>query len=209
MANFAGGDDADGNGHGTHVAGIIGGVTYGVAKNVTLLGVKVLSDSGAGSTSGIISGIDFVAEDASTRDCPSGAVINMSIGGSFSTAMNSAAASLVSAGHFVVAAAGNSASDAGNYSPGSEPTACTIGGSDQSDSVMSTSNYGSAIDLYAPGAQIPSAWPDGGEVCLARVRDDPEVWAEADSSSANPQRHFHGCGTRHGPGSISGDAGGR
>jgi subtilisin family serine protease len=91
LENFTGdGNDADGYGHGTHVAGTIGSVTYGIAKKTTLLAVKVLDNSGSGSYSGVIAGIDFAATDSTTRDCPKGSVANMSLGGSKSQAVNDA-----------------------------------------------------------------------------------------------------------------------
>jgi subtilisin family serine protease len=91
LANFAGdGNDADGYGHGTHVAGTIGGATYGVAKKTKLYAVKVLDNSGSGTNAGVIAGIQYVATDASTRDCPKGSVANMSLGGGKNAAVNSA-----------------------------------------------------------------------------------------------------------------------
>lgn len=91
LENFTGdGDDTDGAGHGTHVAGTIGSKTYGVAKKTKLYAVKVLDASGSGSFSGVIAGIDYVANDAQTRDCPKGAVANMSLGGGKNTAVNEA-----------------------------------------------------------------------------------------------------------------------
>jgi subtilisin family serine protease len=163
VANYVDSTTTDGNGHGTHIAGIIGGAVHGVAKQAILLGVKVLSDSGSGSTSGVIAGLNFILNDAPTRNCPNGVVVNLSIGGAYSTAMNAAAASLVDAGFFVSVAAGNSNDDAGNYSPASEPSVCTVGGSDRSDRVAA-SNYGAVIDIFAPGRDIPSTWIDGGVV---------------------------------------------
>lgn len=108
LANYAGdGSNTDGNGHGTHVAGTIGGTTYGVAKQTRLYAVKVLDASGSGTNSGVIAGMNYVATDAQTRSCPNGAVANMSLGGSYSAAVNSAVASLTSAGVFLAVAAGN------------------------------------------------------------------------------------------------------
>lgn len=168
VANFVDSATTDGNGHGTHLAGIIGGEVHGVAKQTTLLGVKVLSDSGSGSTSGIIAGMGFVTDDSATRSCPNGVVVNMSIGGAYSTALNAAAAALVDGGSFVSVSAGNSNDDAGNYSPASEPSVCTVGASDRSDNVGGISNYGAALDVFAPGRGIPSTWIDGGVVSLSR-----------------------------------------
>ena len=141
-----------------------------MAKQTTLLGVKVLSDSGSGSTSGIIAGMSFVSDDSATRSCPSGVVVNLSIGGAYSTALNAAAAALVDAGSFVSVSAGNSNDDAGNYSPASEPSVCTVGASDRSDNVGGISNYGAALDVFAPGRDIPSTWIDGGIVSTINSR---------------------------------------
>ncbi|KAK2599478.1 hypothetical protein N8I77_011230 [Diaporthe amygdali] len=156
LANYADSSNTDGNGHGTHVAGTIGGSTYGVAKSVTLYAVKVLDSSGSGTNSGVISGINFVASDAPTRSCDS--VANMSLGGSKSTAVNSAAAALVNAGVFLAVAAGNSAANAANYSPASETSACTVGATTSSDALASYSNYGSVVDILAPGSSIVSSY---------------------------------------------------
>jgi subtilisin family serine protease len=163
LANYAGdGSTADGNGHGTHVAGTVGSKTYGVAKKTNLYAVKVLNAQGSGTNSGVISGINFAANDQKTRSCPNGAVANMSLGGSKSTAVNSAAASAVSAGLFMAVAAGNDGANAANYSPASEPTVCTVGASDINDNVASFSNYGSIVDIFAPGVNILSTWRTGG-----------------------------------------------
>lgn len=162
LANYAGdGQNADGNGHGTHVAGTIGSKTYGVAKKTKLYAVKVLDSSGSGTNSGVIAGINFVASDAKTRSCPNGAVANMSLGGSKSTAVNSATANVVSAGVFMAVAAGNDGANAANYSPASEPTAFTVGATDSSDAKASFSNYGAVVDVFAPGVSILSTWKGG------------------------------------------------
>lgn len=163
-ANFAGGGNTDVQGHGTHVAGIVGGRTYGVAKSVRLYAVKALGDNGAGTISGIIQSVNFVASDSPNRSCPNGVYVNMSIGGGFSAALNSAVRSLVDRGIFVGVAAGNSNADVANFSPASEPSVCTVGSSDINDAVASSSNHGALLDIYAPGRQITSAWPGGGSV---------------------------------------------
>ncbi|CAO2655571.1 Nn.00g043740.m01.CDS01 [Neocucurbitaria sp. VM-36] len=163
LANFAGdGSNTDGNGHGTHVAGTIGSKTYGVAKKTKLYAVKVLDASGSGTNSGVIAGINYVANDAKTRSCPNGAVANMSLGGARSTAVNSAAANVVTAGVFLAVAAGNEAQDASNSSPASEATAYTVGATDSSDRLASFSNYGTVVDILAPGVSILSTWLNGG-----------------------------------------------
>ncbi|KAF2203614.1 subtilisin-like serine protease-like protein PR1A [Delitschia confertaspora ATCC 74209] len=162
LANYAGdGDNTDGNGHGTHVAGTVGSKTYGVAKKTKLYAVKVLDADGSGSNSGVIAGINYAANDQKTRSCPNGAVANMSLGGSKSTAVNSAAASAVSAGLFMAVAAGNDGANAANYSPASEATVCTVGATDVNDKIASFSNYGSVVDIFAPGVNILSTWNNG------------------------------------------------
>ncbi|EUC31048.1 hypothetical protein COCVIDRAFT_18802 [Bipolaris victoriae FI3] len=161
LANFADSSNTDGNGHGTHCAGTIGSKTYGVAKKTKLYAVKVLDASGSGTNSGVIAGINFVATDAKTRSCPNGAVANMSLGGSRSTAVNSAAANAVSAGVFFAVAAGNSAANAANFSPASEPTVYTVGATDSSDRLATFSNFGASVDILAPGVSILSTWIGG------------------------------------------------
>ncbi|POS70276.1 proteinase T [Diaporthe helianthi] len=156
LANYADSSNTDGNGHGTHVAGTIGGSTYGVSKQVTLYAVKVLDSSGSGTNSGVISGINYVATDAPKRSCSS--VANMSLGGSKSTAVNSAAVALVRAGVFLAVAAGNSAANANTFSPASETTACTVGATTSSDAFASYSNYGNIVDILAPGSSIVSSY---------------------------------------------------
>ncbi|PHH90134.1 hypothetical protein CDD83_4416 [Cordyceps sp. RAO-2017] len=160
--SFVDGQDTDGNGHGTHCAGTIGSRSYGVAKQTKLYGVKVLDDSGSGSYSNVIGGMDFAAKDSKERDCPKGVVANMSLGGGFSAAVNKAAAALVKAGVFLAVAAGNDNSDASGYSPASERTACTAGASTSSDAKSSFSNYGAPVRVFAPGSEVLSTWIGGG-----------------------------------------------
>lgn len=149
-------DATDCNGHGTHVAGTIGGNQYGVAKNVDIVGVRVLSCSGSGSTSGVIGGVDWVAANANG---PS--VANMSLGGGVSTALDRAVASAVQSGVSFMLAAGNSNADACNSSPAREPSGVTVGSTTSSDSRSSFSNWGTCLDVFAPGSNIKSAWYDG------------------------------------------------
>ena len=146
-------DPADCNGHGTHVAGTVGGTTYGVAPDVTLHAVRVLDCGGSGTTSGVIAGIDWVIANHIKP-----AVINMSLGGSVSTAMNDAAARAHAAGITVVVAAGNSNADACSHSPASAPEAITVGSSTSLDARSSFSNFGTCVDIFAPGSSITSAW---------------------------------------------------
>nr|pir alkaline proteinase (EC 3.4.21.-) precursor - fungus (Fusarium sp.) (strain S-19-5) [Fusarium sp.]AAC60571.2 alkaline protease [Fusarium sp. S-19-5] len=151
----------DGNGHGTHCSGTIGSKTYGVAKKVSIFGVKVLDDNGSGSLSNVIAGMDFVASDYRSRNCPRGVVASMSLGGGYSATVNQAAARLQSSGVFVAVAAGNDNRDAANTSPASEPSVCTVGATDSSDRRSSFSNYGRALDIFAPGTDITSTWIGG------------------------------------------------
>jgi subtilisin family serine protease len=115
-----------------------------------------------GSNSGVIAGINYVANDAKTRNCPNGAVGSMSLGGTRSTTVNSAAANAVSAGVFFAVAAGNEGANAANSSPASEATVFTVGATDSSDKAASFSNYGSVVDIHAPGVSILSTWLNGG-----------------------------------------------
>ncbi|RYP64521.1 hypothetical protein DL770_009186 [Monosporascus sp. CRB-9-2] len=158
LANYADSSNTDGNGHGTHVAGTIGATTYGVAKNTRLYAVKVLNASGSGTTSGVVSGMNFVASDSRTRSCPNGAVANMSLGGGFSSAINSAATAITNAGVFLAVAAGNDNANAANYSPASAASACTVGATTSANARASFSNYGSVVDIFAPGQSILSTW---------------------------------------------------
>ncbi|WP_434925858.1 S8 family serine peptidase [Shewanella sp. HL-SH5] len=146
-------DATDCNGHGTHVAGTIGGSSYGVAKNVNIVGVRVLNCSGSGSNSGVIAGINWVKNNASG---PS--VANMSLGGGASQATDDAVNAAVAAGISFVVAAGNDNSNACNYSPARAANAVTVGSTTSSDSRSSFSNYGTCLDIYAPGSSITSAW---------------------------------------------------
>ncbi|KAI6779266.1 Cuticle-degrading protease-like protein [Emericellopsis cladophorae] len=162
LENFTQDGDTDGQGHGTHCAGTIGARTHGVAKKTNLFAVKVLDDAGSGTNSGIIAGIEWVVDDAPTRrGCEKGAVVNMSLGGGFSQAINDAAASIADAGLFLAVAAGNEAANAASSSPASEPKACTVGASDASDRLADFSNFGKLVDVIAPGVGILSTVPGG------------------------------------------------
>jgi serine protease len=148
----------DCNGHGTHVAGTIGGATYGVAKGVTLHAVRVLGCTGSGTTSGVIAGVDWVTAN---RTAPS--VANMSLGGGASTALDDAVRNSVAAGVTYAIAAGNSNANACNYSPARVSQALTVGSSTNTDARSSFSNFGTCVDLFAPGSSITSAWSTGDQ----------------------------------------------
>jgi len=152
-----GGNGTDCNGHGTHVAGTVGSATYGVAKAVRLHGVRVLSCSGSGTWSQVISGMNWVASNAIRP-----AVANMSLGGSFNSSVNSAATALSNAGVFTAIAAGNSNLNACNYSPASASNVTTVAASDRTDLRASFSNFGSCVEVYAPGVSVTSTWLNGG-----------------------------------------------
>ena len=152
-----GGNGQDCNGHGTHVAGTIGGATYGLAKSSSLRGVRVLDCSGSGSTSGIIAGIDWVRTNHIKP-----AVANMSLGGGFSSALNTATDNLSAAGVHVAVAAGNENQDACNVSPASASAPTVVAASDKTDTRATFSNHGSCVEVYAPGVAITSTWLSGG-----------------------------------------------
>jgi aqualysin 1 len=148
-----GGGTGDCNGHGTHVAGTVGGTVYGVAKGVTLHPVRVLDCNGSGTISGVIAGVDWV-----TSNHVKPAVANMSLGGGASTSLDNAVRNSVNAGVTYVVAAGNSNANACNYSPARVAEALTVGSTTSSDSRSSFSNRGSCVDIFAPGSSITSAW---------------------------------------------------
>ena len=158
LSGFTAVADANGttdcNGHGTHVSGTIAGTTYGVAKDATLIPVRVLGCSGAGTVSGVIAGIDWMI---SNHAAGVPAVANMSIGGGLSTSLNSAVDRAVADGIAVVVAAGNSNLDACTTSPASAASALTVGASNLLDNRASFSNWGTCVDLFAPGQSITSA----------------------------------------------------
>ncbi|GKT65022.1 subtilisin-like protease [Colletotrichum tofieldiae] len=156
-ANFINSVDTDENGHGSHVAGTVGGQTFGVAKNVNLVAVKVLDGDGAGSNSGVLDGMQFVIDDVTAKNLTGKAVMNMSLGGSASAAVNRAIQALNNAGVVPVVAAGNENQDASNTSPASAPNAITVGAIDaRNDRKASFSNFGTAVDIFAPGVNILS-----------------------------------------------------
>lgn len=142
---------SDGNGHGTHVATTIAGTTYGVAKKANIVAVRVLDNSGSGTTAGVIAGIDWVTANHTT---PS--VANMSLGGSASTSLDTAVASSIASGVTYAVAAGNNS--ASSYSPARVGAAITVGATTSTDAKASYSNYGSVLDLFAPGSSITAGW---------------------------------------------------
>lgn len=156
-ANFVNDVDDDENGHGSHVAGTIGGATFGVAKKATLVGVKVLDAQGGGSNAGVLQGLQFVADDAAQKKLGGKSVMNMSLGGSKSRAINAAVAQIAAAGVVPVVAAGNENQDAANVSPASAPEAITVGAIDQTnDAKASFSNFGADVDVFGPGVKVES-----------------------------------------------------
>jgi subtilisin family serine protease len=143
----------DCNGHGTHVAGTVGGSVYGVAKGAKLYAVRVLDCAGSGSNSGVIAGMDWVANNHVKP-----AVANMSLGGGASTATDDAVNRMHNAGVTVVVAAGNENQNACNVSPARAANAITVGSTTNTDARSSFSNWGSCVDIFAPGSNITSAW---------------------------------------------------
>ncbi|GAB3177539.1 S8 family peptidase [Streptomyces incanus] len=142
----------DGNGHGTHVAGIVAGKTYGVAKRARIVSVRVLDDAGSGTTAQVIAGIDWV-----TRNARKPAVANLSLGGFHNAQLNAAVRASIASGVSYTVAAGNEGRAAALYSPAGVTQAITVGATDRQDKKPAFSNYGSAVDLFAPGVTITSA----------------------------------------------------
>ncbi|WP_228992134.1 S8 family peptidase [Streptomyces sp. DH8] len=157
-------DGMDCNGHGTHVAGTVGGGTSGVAREASLVNVRVLDCGGRGTWAGILAGFDWVAEDAERTRTP--AVLNASLGGARSTSVDAAVESVAAAGVLPVVAAGNDSRDACDVSPAAADGVVAVGASDRQDRETSFSNWGSCVALYAPGADIVSARLGGGAVSL-------------------------------------------
>jgi PKD repeat protein len=147
----------DCNGHGTHVAGTTGGSTWGVAKGVTLVPVRVLGCNGSGTTSGVIAGVDWVTAQKNANPSQR-SVANMSLGGSASSSLDTAVGNSINAGVVYAVAAGNSNANACNYSPARVGAAITVGATTNTDARASYSNFGSCLDLFAPGSSITSAW---------------------------------------------------
>jgi subtilisin family serine protease len=139
----------DGNGHGTHVATTIAGSTYGVAKKAKIVAVRVLDNNGSGTTAGVIAGVDWVTNNHSG---PS--VANLSLGGGASTTLDTAVSNSIASGVTYAIAAGNSNANASSYSPARVATAITVGATTNTDARASYSNYGSVLDIFAPGSSI-------------------------------------------------------
>ncbi|MFJ6083440.1 S8 family peptidase [Streptomyces sp. NPDC092369] len=152
--DFVGDDHAagDGNGHGTHVAGTIAGATYGVAKKARVVAVRVLDDAGAGTTAQVIAGIDWV-----TRHAHRPAVANLSLGGYHNAQLDAAVRTSIASGVTYAVAAGNAGRPAGGYSPADVKEAVTVGATDRADARAGFSDFGPAVDLFAPGVGIVSA----------------------------------------------------
>ncbi|MFC9620676.1 S8 family serine peptidase [Streptomyces sp. NPDC056930] len=148
----------DGNGHGTHVAGTIAGATYGVAKKAKIVAVRVLDDSGSGTTEQVVAGIDWVTAN---HEGPS--VANMSLGGGADEALDAAVQKAIASGVTFAVAAGNESTDASESSPARVPEAITVASSTVDDEQSSFSNYGSIVDIYAPGSDITSSWNDSDD----------------------------------------------
>ncbi|HEX5596060.1 MAG TPA: S8 family serine peptidase [Micromonosporaceae bacterium] len=147
------GQNTDCNGHGTHVAGTAGGSAYGVAKDARLIAVKVLNCQGSGTNAGVIAGVDWVTSNAIKP-----AVANMSLGGGASSALDNAVANSISSGVTYAVAAGNDNANACNYSPARTPAAITVGSTVNNDARSSFSNWGTCLDLFAPGSNITAPW---------------------------------------------------
>ena len=164
------GHDGDGGGHGTWTAGLVASRTYGVAKRARVFALKVFPDSGSASGSAVIAAMNFAVEDSKTRGCPNGYVANMSLGGGFSQASNDAADAMVRAGIFVAVAAGNDNKDAQDVSPASASLVCTVAATDENDFRAGFSNFGSVVDIWAPGTNLASTDFHNGIVSFSEIK---------------------------------------
>lgn len=159
------GVDTDCNGHGTHVASLAVGKDFGSGKKSNLIAVKVLGCNGSGSYSGIIKAVEWITSTAASSGKIS--IVNMSLGGPANTALDTAIASSITSGIYYVVAAGNSNADACKYSPARVKNAITVAASTITDSKASFSNFGSCVDLYAPGVSLRAAWPNNAFATLS------------------------------------------
>ncbi|SPO01646.1 related to Alkaline proteinase [Cephalotrichum gorgonifer] len=159
--NAADNVNSDGNGHGTHCAGTIASKDYGVSKKANLVAVKVLDSSGSGTTDNVIDGYEWAVNDIIAKGRQSKSVISMSLGGGYSAAFNAAVEAAYKSNVLTVVAAGNDNRNAANYSPASAPNAITVGAIDVNNKRASFSNYGSVVDIFAPGVSILSTWIGG------------------------------------------------
>ena len=195
LSGYTSVDDGNGtedcDGHGTHVAGTVGGTQWGVAKGVNLIPVRVLDCSGSGTWAGVIAGMDWVAANASG---PS--VANMSLGGGQTNSIDDAVARMHNAGVTVVVAAGNSDADACGSSPAAAPEAITVGATTSSDARASYSNFGTCLDIFAPGSSITSAWYTGNtatstisgtSMASPHVAGAAALWLETDPNMSPAQ----------------------
>ena len=171
ISDGAGSNDC--HGHGTHVAGTVAGTTYGVAKSAQLVPIRVLSCTGWGSTSGVIAGIEWAITN---HIAGTPAVANMSLGGGLSSALNAAVARAVADGITMVVAAGNSNANACGASPASEPLAITVGATGSTDVRASFSNFGSCVDVFAPGVSVTSSY----------IRSTTDITSMSGTSMAAP-----------------------
>ncbi|MEV7173925.1 S8 family peptidase [Streptomyces sp. JL4002] len=146
----------DGHGHGTHVAGTVAGNAYGVAKKAKIVGVRVLDNNGSGTTAQVVAGIDWV-----TRNAVKPAVANMSLGGSADSALDTAVRNSIASGITYGLAAGNESTNASTKSPARVAEGITVGATTNTDAKASYSNYGTVLDIFAPGSSITSAWATG------------------------------------------------
>src|SRR5262249_35328682 len=180
-----GGTGADAHGHGTHVAGTLGGATFGVAKGVRLISVRVLDANGSGTTAGGTAGVDWVTADHTTRP----AVANMSLGGGVSATLDAAVKNSIADGVVYCVAAGNAAANASTTSPADVPEAITVAASDVFDRFATFSNFGAGVDLIAPGVNVLSSW----------LTTDPSTPTRAPPAPAGPPPPGPG------PGALTGE----
>lgn len=164
---FVGNETQDGNGHGTHVAGIVGSKTYGVAKKASIIAVKTLDDTGSGYTADVIAAIQWSVSDAQNNGRVRKSVINMSLAGPTSQALIDAVNAAAAAGVFVACAAGNSNSAVKQFSPANARDACTVAATNSDDSRADYSNFGKKVDIFGPGTAIVSTWKDGNTATLS------------------------------------------